>query len=119
MSKPKSTPSGTIGQIIEAYRKEYGNGNGPLSYRDFADKLSEGFSVKVPFQSIEAWEKGKWIPGMMFLDSLSNMTTDWRHDFANDLLAVLLPMRFEPTGEIGKTILGKDSNPTAPKGGKR
>ena len=99
----KSTNS--VGAIIGAYRTEMGNGKGPLSYRDFASKLSDGFSVRIPFQSIESWEKGRWNPSMAFLDSLANMTTDWRHDFANDLLAAMYPLRFEPTGSIGKRIL--------------
>jgi hypothetical protein len=101
----KSNPKDAIGQIIEAYRIEVGNGQGPISYRDFAAKLSEGFSSPVPHQSIEAWEKGKWNPSMAFLDSLANMTTDWRHTFASDLLAALYPVRFKPVGEIGKRIL--------------
>ena len=94
-----------VGQIIEAYRAEIGNGKGLLPYREFAAKLSEGFSTPIPHQSIESWEKGKWNPSMPFLDGLSRMTTDWRHDFANDLIAALYPLRLKPTGKVGKRIL--------------
>jgi hypothetical protein len=98
-------PQTAVGQIIEAYRKELGDGKGPLPYREFAAKLSADFSTPVPHQSIESWEKGRWNPSMPFLDALATMTRDWRHDFANDLLASLYPMRFRPTGKIGKRIL--------------
>jgi len=97
--------NGAIGQIIAAYRAEISGGKGSLTYREFAAKLSEGFSTPIPHQSIEAWEKGRWNPGMPFLDGIGRMTSDWRHDFASDLLAALYPMRFTPTGKIGKRIL--------------
>lgn len=101
----ETNPESVIGQIIKAYREEMGDGRGCLTYREFAARLSEGFSNPIPFQSIEAWEKGRYNPGMPFLDGIGRMTNDWRSDFANDLLAALYPMRFFPTGKIGKRLL--------------
>jgi hypothetical protein len=107
MSETKSP----VQQIVAAYRDKLGDGKEALQYREFAAKLSEGFSTLVPFQSIEAWENGRWNPSMAFLDSLANMMTDWRHDFASDLLAALYPLRFKPTGKIGKHILEPSARP--------
>lgn len=95
-----------VSKIILAYRMKLGNGKGPLTYRDFAAKLSDGFNSPIPHQSVESWEKAKYLPTTALLINLSNMISDWREDFANDILAAMYPTRFEPTGNIGKEILG-------------
>lgn len=105
---------------MEAYREKLGNGKGPLPYRKLAELIGDIFSA----QELQYFESGRQAVGIVGLRKLARLYhdsahDDWRHSFAADLTAATIPDGIAPEGEIGKAVLGKDSNPPALKGGKR
>lgn len=93
-----------ISQIVRAYRAEQA-----LTLREMAnalkDQLRETRFANLSAQAVGLWEKGT-NPFPVFLLRVSRTYADWRRDFALDCLAAMEPDLYEPTGAIGREILG-------------
>lgn len=82
------------GALITAqYRKQLG-----LTYRGFADALNEHLvHTSVTHATVQNWEKGMTDPKMDFLWIVLINHSDWRADWAVDMLCATLPEAFSPT----------------------
>lgn len=91
VGKPESTTE-TVPEIIARWRRERGNGEGPLSYRAFAEWLAAGIGdAVVSYQTIANWEMGVFLPNRVSLRflQLSVAADDPRSQFAAEVLAAL------------------------------
>lgn len=103
-----------IQEIVKAYRRNQGNGK-PQSMRAFAAELSTplaALQMKITYGSIQHWEAGKYEPNDESLHALVMFAhpQSWQWNFANDLKAAKYPGVHQPTGEIGKRILGLEDS---------
>lgn len=77
--------------ITREYRKRLEH-----TYRSFAEALTEGLmSTTVSQTSVQNWETGVTEPKMEFLWVVLVNYTDWRADWAVDMLCATLPDAFE------------------------
>jgi len=107
-----------VADIVFAYRHVAGDGNKPLSYRDFAASLRE---ILVPqdknlsHQTIKNWEDRVHLPRAYYVTTLVlHAPNDWRKDFAEDTLAALHPDDYKPSTDIGRRALQRSLMDTGP-----
>jgi len=74
----------TIPEIFKKYR----NGQ---SLRKFAASLSEKLPEPISYMAIKFWEDGTHKPRYYNIIPLTTHYSDWRRDFALEILAVLRP----------------------------
>jgi hypothetical protein len=77
----------TVPEILKKYR----NGK---SLREFAGQLSEKLPVAISHQAIKFWEDGTYMPRYYNIIPLTMHYSDWRRDFALEILAVVAPDLF-------------------------
>lgn len=80
----------TAAEIIAAYRKDCGEGDRPLSLRDFAGELSkitQPLGQSVSYQAISNWERGADMPNEGWLRVLLLLAPlgSWQSRLAIDL----------------------------------
>lgn len=84
---------------IQSVTKKYLESTG-LTYRGFAQALNESLrDTNVSHQSISNWEKAKNEPETDFLLVCMVTYSDWRMQFAIDMLCAKLPRVFQHGNE--------------------
>lgn len=68
--------------------KKYRNGK---TLREFSQEISEKLPVLISYQTIKNWEDGVNIPHYFTIVPLAMHYTDWRRDFALEVLAAINP----------------------------
>ena len=94
-----------VAGIVQDYRRRYSPSDRPLPLRAFAQALSEvvaPFGGKVSHQTIKNWEDGRHLPATFLLTQIAfHAGRDWRGEFAQDLLSILQPGRYQPATTTG------------------
>lgn len=106
-----------VSDVVYAYRQMQGRGGTPASLRAFSHSLNEvlrPYQMGIVHQTVKNWEDRHSLPEIYILGSLRRHATDWRRDFAQDLLAALLPEDIEPATEIGRRARERSLIDTGP-----
>lgn len=85
----------TIGEITKQYRQEW-----RLSGQAFADALCEKMKgVSKTRQNVSQWENDTGKPEYLFVILVHMSYSDWRRDWALDVLTVLKPHIWSATSD--------------------
>ena len=77
----------TVEQIVKNFR-------GEISLRDFAESLTAGIEgLSISYQTISNWENGTK-PDKWTLVQIAIRTSDWRQEFALEVLCNLDPRQY-------------------------
>lgn len=111
------TQKRAVSDIVYAYRQLQGRKGVACSLRDFTKYLNQMLKEEefdIVHQTVKNWEDRKTLPGMFLLHVLRSTATDWRRDFAQDLLAALRPDKYHPATAIGLLALKRSQIETGP-----
>ncbi len=106
-----------VADIVFAYRQILGEPGRPQSLRDFSASLSaalEPLGGTVSHQTVKNWEDRANLPKLTLLRQLMLYASDWRRDFAADMLSAMDPERFDPVTEIGRRARQRSLEDTGP-----
>lgn len=89
MAKPN------VAKVVHLYKEQQGR----LTYREFADALTEalGKHDSVSYNAVAFWGMGRYNPDYWMLVHLVTFNSSWPGDFARDCLAVMKPEIWHPT----------------------
>ena len=88
-------------KVVQEYRERKA-----LTYRAFAEALNEHLvNTSVTHVTVMNWEKGMSDPRMEFLWIVLINHSDWRADWAVDMLCALLPEAFGQTRDKRLVVL--------------
>lgn len=103
-----------VAQIVEEYRILAGDSEQQLTFRAFAENLSEALNSagrRVSYQSIKNWQDRRYLPDRFLMLGLAHAANhDWRGEFAADVLAAMYPESYEPVTEIGRRAISAHKN---------
>lgn len=98
-----------VAQIVREYRLLHSGAQRLAPLRTFAAALSEALQPvdrSVSYQTIKNWGDRRYLPNpFTMLQIAQGARSDWRGDFAEDILAVLHPETYLPASEIGRRAL--------------
>lgn len=78
-----------VSQIVKRYQ-------GDDSLRSFASKLTDGVEgLGLSGQAVHYWQNGVFLPSLNTLMTLITQTSDWRRDFAIEILKEIHPDVFK------------------------
>ena len=98
-----------VAQIVREYRQLAGSPHRPATLRAFAAALSTPLASiqrSISYQSVKNWCDRRYLPDPFVMLQLSHAArSDWRGDFAEDILAAVLPDTYRPATEIGRRAI--------------
>jgi len=106
-----------VSDIVYAYRMIQGDGESPASLRAFCAALNEAlaaYQMSIVHQTVKNWEDRRSLPAVYILGALRRNATDWRRDFAIDLLSALMPETIAPVTDVGRRALARSRLDTGP-----
>lgn len=111
-----------VAEIVLSYRQIQGDEGRLLSLREFAEKLTAivaPYGGSISHQTVKNWQDKTNLPNRFFLIQIhAHAPTDWRRDFAQDVLAVIIPDQYSPATETGKRAISNGEMHTFPPGNK-
>ena len=98
-----------VSDIVKTYRLMQRRRSHPLSLRDFSDALTEVLAPiggKISHQTINNWENMVHLPHSFYMRQVAARAQEnWQHDFAIDVLAVLLTHDYKPATKVGRSAV--------------
>ena len=81
-----------IPSIVRKYREQQ-----HLTYRSMAEAISERLPRPLTYQTVYAWETGKYRPRYYMIQALAIYYQDWRAEMAREIMAVMTPELYGAT----------------------